>query len=154
MITLICILTAVMLFAYWANYVMGNPLTDNPRDIDVGAIGHPIPNELALRRLQRLDRHCNTDVVGRLMQGHVEELNVTSEPLTRHGLRQDFKRELLVTARKLFTWERAILCPVCLHWWLTVIIVASLFIINFMTLDQLPLAGLTYLVNHLLIRKF
>lgn len=153
MITLVCILTAVMLFAHWAGYVMGSPLADNPRDVDVGAIGHFLPHELALGRLLRLDRRLNTNAVGDLMERHVEEMNVTSDPITRHGLRQDFKREVLVQARKLFTWERSLLCPVCLHWWLTVLVVASLFITHNLTPDQLLPAGLIYLVNHFFIRK-
>jgi uncharacterized membrane protein YagU involved in acid resistance len=143
---LILIVTSIMLFAYWVNYLMGSPLA-KPEDIDERAILFRFPLWLAERRLP-------PEVMAALKTNFYEEINHTSDFITKVGLNYDFKKNILLKGRELFTWERAILCPVCLHWWLSVLVG-----VIFLTFDLLnaradfPQAALTYLILHLIIRK-
>lgn len=146
-ITLCCFLTGAMLFAYWFNYVIGSPLAEDPGHIDPGAIGAFIPRLLSRRRL---------DNAGRFQQMRhslIEELKHTMDPVDRQDALRDFQRKVVELGRKLFTWERSFLCPVCLHWWMTLVITGLLFLFHIISTVELPLVGLIYLVNHLFIRK-
>jgi hypothetical protein len=67
---------------------------------------------------------------------------------------KQWRRQYFETARDFFNWERSILCPICLHWWLTVIVVGVLFSVGYWHgLDTLGLCGIVYLTNHFIIRK-
>lgn len=138
-------LTGLMLLAYWFNYVIGSPLSDS---FDVRAILAQFPLGLADRRLASL---------GRLKDIKDEE---KAELELTHGDRlfwqtvQDQRKARLEEAKNWFTWERSLLCPICLHWWLTATFGAICLTFDLLHARELWLwAGFIYLVNHLLIRK-
>jgi len=145
---LILTLTGIMLFAYWLAYVMGGPLSTKADDIDGRAFLVAWPYELAIRRLVKagLWKAITTE--------HINELNVTSDPKTRVQMKEDHVINTIMAGREFFTWERSLLCPICLHWWLTVVVGAVC--ISFDLLNaraDFGLAAFVYLVNHFLIRK-
>lgn len=144
---LIEILGLIMLFAYWLNYIMGSPLADKPDDIDERAILFSFPFWLAKRRL---DKGYFTEMKSNFYQ----EINVTSDYITKVGLKRDFRKNVLLKGRELFTWERAFLCAICLHWWATVL-TGYVFIIFdlFNARQDFFEACFVYLVLHLVIRK-
>lgn len=145
---IIFILTGIMLFAYWFNYLMGGPLSDDANNIDTKAILFAIPNGMAIARLKSLKVY--RDMTRQL----TDELAMTKDEVTKQRLRQDKKRDIYVAGREFFTWERSILCPICFHWWLSVI--AGVLLIYFgvaQTGADYFTGFLAYLVNHLLIRK-
>jgi len=145
---LIILLTGIMLFAYWLNYIMGGPLSDDPKHVDMKAILFAFPNWLATRRLKR------AKVLQELRADAMSELAMTSDPRTRQGLLNDKRLDIYLEGRKMFTWERSLLCPICLHWWLTIVVGAVLIFFDaFNARADFFLAGFIYLVNHLLIRK-
>lgn len=123
-------------------------MSDDPDDVDVKAILFFFPKWLADRRLksENLDAQFRKELA--------EQLLITSDPKTRNGLRQDFRLETYLTGRMFFTWERSLLCPICLHWWLTLVLTILLFIFGWLTVrETLWQVGFTYLLNHFFIRK-
>jgi hypothetical protein len=149
---LIIWLTGLMLFTYWFNYVMGSPAADDIAKVDVNGILFELPFSLAYRRLiMRRDRKAKLESIE---EHYREEQSVTSDPLTEWGLYEDERREIFRVGREFFTWERSITCPICLHWWLTVIFGAVCISLNLLhAREDYLLAGFTYLLNHLFIRK-
>lgn len=145
---LIITLTGLMLFAYWFAYVAGGPMSDHADDIDGGAFLIALPYELAIRRLVR------AGMWKRIYQDYVQELDVTSDPKIKAQMRKDHKADTIMAGREFFTWERSILCPICLHFWLTLLVglVFILFDIMHARADFF-LAAFVYLVNHFIIRK-
>lgn len=145
---LIILLTGIMLFAYWFNYIMGGPLSDDVKNVDPKAILFAIPNALATRRLKHAGRLLE------LRAAALSEVALTSDPRTKLQLLEDKKLDIYLEGRKLFTWERSLLCPICLHWWLTLLVGAVLIFFDaFNARADFFIAGFIYLVNHLLIRK-
>jgi len=145
---IIFILTAIMLFSYWFNYVLGGPLADDIHRVDPKAILFSFPNYLAIRRLKHLK------VYREMTRQLSDELAMTKDEVTKQRLRQDKKRDIYVAGREFFTWERSLLCPICLHWWLSVIAGIILIWSGVAQTGVDYFTGfLAYLVNHLLIRK-
>lgn len=145
---LIALIMGIMLFAYWFIYLMGGPLSDDPDKVDIKAILFAIPNALAIRRLKKLG------IYRPMMNELAEELAVTSDPKTRNGLILDKRRDIYLAGRDFFTWERSLLCPVCFHWWLTLIVASVLLVLDLMNArGDFFLGGFSYLVAHLIIRK-
>lgn len=140
------LLIGLALFSYWLNYCMGTPLADNPNEVDVGAIFFFIPNRLARRRLKQ------HDLLADYRRALAEDLLATSDPVRRLELRQENRRDAYAQGRKFFTWERSLLCPICFHWWLTILVIAGGLLISFNLFFDLQ-APLAYLVTHLIIRK-
>ena len=144
---LIIWLTGLMLFAYWLIYVFGSPLAEDLRHVDPTAFLAKVPRELAWRRLRKAK--LAEDFWAELQ----ETLAISKGRLARAAMR-DWQRNVVDAGRSFFTWERALLCPICLHFWLTVLFGAV-----FLTFDLLHarqdwlLAGFTYLLNHFFIRK-
>lgn len=145
---IIGLFTGVMLFAHWLNYCMGSPMADDVDKVDVGAILFSLPAWLADRRL------VHQLTLTEILEAQREELNVTSDPVKLADLMRDHARYRYEAGRKFFSWERSFLCPVCLHWWLTLwVVIASLtFDLNHVR-EHLGAVVLTYLVTHFIIRK-
>lgn len=144
---IIMALTGLMLFSHWLNYIMGLPLADAGK-VNVREILFFVPEYLARRRLKRLG------LFDKLSKQQSQEIAMASDPKTRRELKTDQREDLYLAGREFFTWEKSLLCPVCFHWWLTVI-VGALFLI-FDVLDARAdffLGAFTYLVNHFIIRK-
>jgi hypothetical protein len=147
-INLICCLTGIMLFSYWLNYVMGTPLADEPKHVDTGAFLFDWPLAMARRRLRQYGK---LDAIRAELK---EDLTHTKDPAKKRELRRDARLNMVIEGRKLFSYEKALLCQVCLHWWLTVIFVAGDLTFDiFHTREYFGTALLTYLVNHFFIRK-
>lgn len=145
---LIMALTGLMLLAYWFTYVAGGPLSSKPDDIDGGAFLIAIPYRMAVRRLARAGMWKS------IKSAYLDELAVTSNPKTRAEMKKDHKAETIVAAREMFTWERSILCPICLHFWLTVLVGLVFILFDIMQARaDFFLAAFVYLVNHFIIRK-
>jgi hypothetical protein len=145
---LIAILTAIMLFAYWLVYCMGSPLADDIRDVDIRGILFFFPWWLGRKRMVQWHLHDEA------LKEWRDEDQITSGSRSKLQAYREWRRRYFSTAREFFTWERSLLCPICLHWWLTVIVVAALFAFRYWHgLDTLLLCGLVYLVNHFFIRK-
>lgn len=131
---------------------MGSPLADDPkkenRGVDTGAILFFIPFILA--ELHLINRKLAKDMAA----AYRNERNITTEPVAQIRARQAHRANAYLTGREFFTWERSLLCPICLHWWLTVLFVWISLVAdwNFVTLYPGQIA-LAYLVNHLIIRK-
>ena len=145
---IILTLSGIMLFAYWLNYAMGSPLAAKPDDVDPKAILFDIPFILSIRRLKEYGVYLQfQNKLG-------EELAVTKDKVNREKAIVDSKLDKLLAARELFTWERSLLCPICLHWWLSVLVGAFLLWFDLLNAraDFLQ-AALTYLILHLIIRK-
>lgn len=145
---LIAILTAVMLFAYWLVYCMGSPVADDIRDVDLRGILFFFPWWMARKRMAQWHLHQDAGKEWR------DEAQVTTGSRAKLQAHREWKRRYFETARDFFTWERALFCPICLHWWLTIIVVAVLFATGYWKgLPALGLCGLVYLINHFFIRK-
>lgn len=145
---LILILTGIMLFAYWLNYIMGGPLSDDENKVDVRAILFFMPMAMAIRRLRHLG------IYDAAMASLQEELAVTRDAKLRRRLEIDHRRNLYLTGREFFTWERSLLCPICLHWWLTVLVgFVFVWFDLFHARADFFLAAFVYLFTHFLIRK-
>jgi len=143
---LILLLTGIMLFSYWLNYIMGSPLATDPNDIDVKAI--LFPGFLGKRRLRQYGLY-----VGR-KNSLAQDLSVTKDKATKRKTIIDARLGDFLEARELFTWERAILCAICFHWWLSVLIGIIWLSFDFMNARaDFFQAVLAYLVLHLIIRK-
>lgn len=144
---IIILLTGLMLFSYWLNYLMGGPLAD-PGKVNVREILFWVPEWLARRRLKMLGQ------LHKMEQRHATEIMVTTDPITKHGLKRDQREDVYMAGREFFTWEKSLLCPICFHWWLTVIVGAFLLIFDGLNARaDFLLAAFTYLVNHFLVRK-
>jgi|SRR5687767_15278343 len=142
------LLTGIMLFSYWLNYCMGSPMADKIDKVDVGAILFFIPRHFSDNRLAR------AHVLVEMWEDHNAALVMTKEPVRFRELRVDFERDRYEAGRKFFTWERSILCPVCLHWWLTVLVISICLIFDWLRVrDHIAVAGFIYLANHFIIRK-
>ena len=147
-VELILILTGVMLFSYWLNYVMGGPLSDDPRKVDVKAILFKFPYWLAKNKLIMKNLYWNTRESAR------QELKLTNDVRTRNQIRLEKRRDMYLMGRDFFTWERTFLCPICLHFWLTVVLAFPfLWMDLFNAREDFFLAVFVYLTNHLIIRK-
>lgn len=147
-INLVCCLTGIMLFAHWLNFVMGTPLAEDPKHVDTGAFLFDWPLAMARRRLRQYGK------LAPMRAELKEDLTHAKDRARRRELKLEAQRNMLVEGRKLFTYEKAVLCPVCLHWWLTVIFVAICLTFDYYHIDaHLGAAMLTYLVNHFFIRK-
>lgn len=145
---LIIWITGLMLFAYWLNYVFGSPLADGPHRPDPGAILASFPRALAWRRLRK--EKLADEYWSRLQ----EMLGFAREAKIRRQTFKDWQLDILEAGRVFFTWERTILCPVCFHFWATVIFGVICLSFNLLHARQdLLLAGFTYLLNHFFIRK-
>jgi hypothetical protein len=148
LINLICCLTGIMLFAYWLNYVMGTPLADDPKHVDPDAFLAYIPLGLARARLRQVGKLADMEY------GYAADMEHIKDAVRQRQLDKDARRDMIVTGRQLFGWERALLCPVCLHWWLTVIFMAICLTFDYYQAHaHLGAAAFTYLVNHFFIRK-
>lgn len=145
---LIEILGSIMLFAYWLNYIMGSPLADNQNDVDPKAILFAFPSFLGKLRLKRYGLYRERQIKLR------EELSFTRDRAIREKLIRDARLGDFLEARELFTWERSFLCPICLHWWLT-LLTGYVFIVFdlFNARADFFLAAFVYLLLHLIIRK-
>lgn len=142
---LVLVLTGLMLFAHWSGYVMGAPLTTH---VDSGAILFLVPYHLAVQRLKLTHRW---DAV---LEGWRQEYRATGDDHERARALRNHRAEVVLTAQPVFTWERSLLCPVCLHWWLTLnTMLAWYFLDTHVAVAHLGTAALTYLFLHLLIRK-
>lgn len=147
------LLLGIALFAYWLNYCMGTPLADDEtkanRGVDVGAIFFFVPHWMAKRRLK--DHNLLAEFRHTLAE---DLLAVPRDPVRRLELRKSAREDMYLAGRKFFTWERSILCPICLHYWLSVLIVGMILLTGYSHIfhgwGQLVLA---YLVTHLIIRK-
>lgn len=145
---LIVTLTGIMLFSYWFNYIMGGPLSDDAKKVDTKAILFSVPYWLAVRRLK------NNGLYLSLSGDLINELSMIKDAKTKNQLRQDKRLDMYLIGREFFTWERSLLCPICLHWWLTLVIGVIFLIFNIMQARaDLFLAAFIYLANHFLIRK-
>lgn len=146
---LILILTSIMLFAYWLNYIMGSPLADKPDDVDAKAILFAFPYWLARRRLKKYP-----DLLKSITQAEADQVKMTSDPIVRENLKADFSKDEFLKGRTVFTWERSLLCPICLHWWLTVLAGFEFVVFDmFNARADFFLAAFVYLLLHLIIRK-
>lgn len=144
---LIEILGSIMLFSYWLVYIMGSPLADKADDIDERAILFSFPLWLAKRRL-------TPEYLKDMKSRYYQEMNLASDYVVKIGLKRDLNKNILLKGRELFTWERSLLCPICLHWWATLIFgIISLSFDLFHAREDFFIAGFVYLVLHLIIRK-
>lgn len=146
-IVLVLSLTSIMLFSYWFNYCMGTPLAKDRETIDPTAIFFFFPLWLADRRLKKLN------LWREYKESLLEAWEVASDKVMREQLFRDNLRDRVVAAKYFFSWERSILCPVCFHWWLTVLFVVVYGSFQLFTGFDLLVVAFTYLVNHLFIRK-
>jgi hypothetical protein len=145
---LIIWLTGLMLFVYWLIYVMGSPLADGKHRPDPTAILARLPRALAWRRLKKVG------LSQELWDELQEDLKVTSGKKRTREAWHDWKLQVLETGRLFFTWERSLLCPICLHFWITVVFAAVVLSLDLLHARQdWLLAGFTYFVNHFFIRK-
>jgi hypothetical protein len=145
---LILTMTGVMLFCHWFYYVIGSPLAKDLKDIDGGAILFSFPYNLAVRRLRSVNAWKG------MAANHIQEMDMVKDPITRRQLRRDHREHTVAAGREFFTWERSILCPICLHFWLTLLVGLVFIIFDIMhARADFFLAALVYLVTHLIIRK-
>lgn len=142
------VLTGLMLFSYWLTYVMGNPLASDMKNVDGRAILFGVPYFFAVRRLEMVGMWKE------IQDAHIDEMDVTSDPVMRARARVDHLADTINLGRQFFTWERSLFCPICLHFWLTILVGFTFLTFDIMNAraDLFP-AALVYLVNHFLIRK-
>jgi hypothetical protein len=127
---------------------MGSPLADKPSDIDTGGIFFFIPFYLAKRKLIQKDIFAalRSELYTLIVDGR--------DPKRRQEAINQFNQDVIVLGRMFFTWERSILCPICLHWWLTVILMLLAWVFGWNVFFEFPLQTIfVYLVNHFFIRK-
>lgn len=149
---LIIWLTGIMLFTYWLNYIMGRPNAEDIQKVDMSGILFWVPLWLAKCRLNSC--YQLKKKVDEIREQFFEEIKVTGDFLVQHQLIRDQNREIFRVGREMFTWERSITCPICLHWWLTVIFGSVCLTFNLLhAREDYLLAGFTYLLNHFFIRK-
>lgn len=144
---LILTLTGLMLFSYWLNYIMGGPLAD-PGKVNIREILFWLPERMARRRLKKLG------VLHKIESRNANEIMMTQDPETKRKLKEDQREDVYLAGREFFTWEKSLLCPICFHWWLTLIVGLVLLAFDAMNARaDLFLAAFVYLVNHFIIRK-
>lgn len=142
------VFTVIMLFSYWLNYCMGSPLADKADSVDTGAILFFFPYWLAKRRL------VETGNLQSIKTSQAERMQLISEPVTKKRQQKSDKLHNYVQGREFFTWERSLLCPICLHWWLTLLVALISLPAGWQFIYQYPFqAAFAYLVNHFIIRK-
>lgn len=144
---LFLILTGIMLFSYWLSYCMGKPLAKTVQDMDASAILFWIPYELAKRKLKQASLWSAVNEQWREQYRQANNVRDKIEAL------RDHRADVVYGARELFTWERSLLCPVCLHFWLSLFFVQLAYYLHYLRPDVLLLTAFLYLVNHLFIRK-
>ena len=145
---LIVLLTGLMLFAHWFNYIMGTPMADRPDGVHPREILFGIPYTLAVWRLKRKKLYYD------VRRDQTRELKMAVDARTRNGVKIDHRLDLYLLGREFFTWEKSLLCPICFHWWLTVFVGVFFYWCDvFNARADFLLAAFTYLVNHFLIRK-
>jgi hypothetical protein len=148
MITIAVWLTGLMLFTFWFNYIMGSPLAKNVDNANTSEILAWIPLALADRRLRR------AGLYGPIKAAYLDELNLENHPKGRLDALADFRHHRLDMGRRFFTWEKSLLCPICMHWWLTILFGAVTLTFDLLHARELYLwAGFIYLVTHFIIRK-
>lgn len=140
---LIFLMVTLSLFPYWFSFSMGNPLAKE-ESIDVHAILFFIPLSFAIKRLE------DNNLLSCIVDHQDEEMKLEKNIWRQMEAREAQKKALYVAGRDFFTWEKMFLCPVCLHFWLTV--VAFPFALIFLSSEFLPFVFL-YFVTHLFIRK-
>lgn len=144
---LVSLLIGLMLFAYWFNYCLGSPMAD-PSRVDAGAILFFIPYSLAKRRMKG-------NLFDQSVEAWREQLSMTSDAIGATTALQDHRHNVVVQARILFSWERGLLCPVCLHWWLSIWAGWVWVVAQHFKMPPLDIAvgAITYLFLHFIIRK-
>lgn len=144
---LVSLLTGIMLFAHWFAYLTGVPLGE-PSRVDPGAILFFVPYYLAKRRMRG-------NLFDRAVEAWREELSMTGDTIGAVEALRHHRHNVVVQARPLFTWERGLLCPVCLHWWLSFWAGWTWLVAQHFHTPPLDLAvgALTYLFLHFIIRK-
>lgn len=146
-LVIIFILTGAMLFSYWLAYIMGGPMSDDPKHVNPRAILFSFPEWLAKRRLTTFDLFD-------LYKQFGEEINLLHDYVEKVKANYEYKKDVFLKGRELFTWEKTLLCPICFHFWLSVLLGAILIISGRVdTWDDFGFGFLLYLVNHLIIRK-
>lgn len=142
---IIMAMTGVMLFAYWFNYIMGSPLSDEPKPRE---ILFWVPYNLAVRRL------IQSKQFGKIKAAQSAELEIVSDQRTRRQLVDDQRLAIFLEGRDLFTWEKSLLCPICFHFWLTIAVGVVFLLFDILNARaDFWLAGFSYLSTHFLIRK-
>lgn len=141
------LLTFIMFFAHWFAYISGQPLAE-PSRVDPGAILFFIPYFLAKRRMQG-------NLFDRAVEAWREQLSLSGDAVGAVEALRDHRHNVVVQARPLFTWERGLLCPVCLHFWLSWWTGWAWVAVNHLHLFPVDLCvgAFTYLFLHFLIRK-
>ncbi len=143
---LVLLLIGAMLFAHWFYYVVGTPLAARVDDINVTAMLSFIPYLLARRRLK-----------GAMLDAALEfwrqEHQLANDPHNELLALREHRRNVIRLGREFFTWEKVFLCPVCLHWWLSLQVTWTWVVIHGWQWHAVPVAALTYLFTHLIIRK-
>jgi hypothetical protein len=82
-----------------------------------------------------------------------QEHNLATDVVGELQALREHRRNVIRLGRELFTWEKVFLCPVCLHWWLSLQVTWTWVVVCGWQWAALPVAGLTYLFLHFLIRK-
>lgn len=146
---IVIFLTGIMLFCYWLNFAMGNPLSSNQTAIDTSAILFFVPKFFAIRRLK------SENLLRNLKDHFDQEIAIAcNDPVLETHLSHDYDRNIFLTGRQFFTWEKMFLCPVCFHWWVTLAVSTAFVFSDWHGAVDYRLGIIfTYLVNHLLIRK-
>jgi hypothetical protein len=134
-----------MFFCDWNNYVLGRPLAT---DYDVTSIMFWLPEALARRKIRRRHMLIWRDEADETV---IAEMAATKDPTQRQEIWQSHRRYVYEYGRQFFTWEKAFLCPVCLHWWLSLIFLGVMWAFGY-TFDH-GIALLLYLMTHYLIKK-
>lgn len=129
------LLLLLALFCYWLDLVWGHPLSDN---FNPHAILFFIPYHFAKYRLKQLDE------LHKFTKQRAEQLVVAEDKKSRADIEWQHKVMVYQTGMQYFTYERAILCPICFHWWLSVPIIFY---------DVNITVFFYYLVTHFIIRK-
>lgn len=129
------LLLLLALFCYWLDFVWGHPLSS---DFNAHAILFFIPYRLAEWRLKQLDK------LHEFKRFRAEQLLNTKDKKARTDIEWTYKANVYETGMQYFTYERAILCPICFHWWLSLPILLS---------DVSLEAWFYYFVTHFIIRK-
>lgn len=144
---LVGLLVGLMLFAHWFAYVLGSPLAE-PSRVDASAILFFVPYYLARRRLRG-------NLFDRAVEAWREQRSMKSDVLGEAEALMDHRHNVVVQASILFTWERGLLCRICLHWWLSFGAGCAWVAAHHFHLPTLDLAvgAIAYLFLHLIIRK-
>lgn len=126
----------IALSAYWWTYIIGDPLDEYKHE----AILSIVPFALAVLRLKKMK------MLRPIIDDRCEELRAATTIRERLDIRNSYRRMIVQTAVPYMTWERLLLCRVCLHWW-------ACLIVSFCLAGPLLYIALYYLITHLIIRK-